>query len=298
MKRMNAALRCAAACLMLLTIDALSSRAVQAGELVRFRLVRDYLIVVPVRIGGAGPFDFLLDTGTNTTLVDIELAQTLGLRPVDRIYLASVADQRAVPRAFAKSLSLGRQSTGPLEVLCTEVPVLRSLDARIRGVLGQNFLSRFNFVIDYGGRRLEFEESDELEKTLRGRRVTLDENEGLAAIAVRASTPGEADARLILDSAIQSPAFFQGAARKLQLDGAAASMLIQAGTNVRTRDMQTARLSALRVGDELFRNLTVLLVQEDAKTRMPTEDGLWPTRLFRSLYLNNRNNYVIFNPKH
>lgn len=41
----------------------------------KFRLVRDTFIILPVLLNGSGPFDFMLDTGTTTTTVDISLAE-------------------------------------------------------------------------------------------------------------------------------------------------------------------------------------------------------------------------------
>ena len=46
---------------------------------VRFRVVANTMIVVPVTINGAGPFDFLLDTGSSDTVVDRRLAEELHL---------------------------------------------------------------------------------------------------------------------------------------------------------------------------------------------------------------------------
>src|SRR5580692_9603373 len=46
---------------------------------VRFRMVKDYLIVVPVTINGSGPYDFVLDTGSNSTMLDQKLAEELAL---------------------------------------------------------------------------------------------------------------------------------------------------------------------------------------------------------------------------
>ena len=43
-----------------------------AATKTRFRLVQNFIIVVPVVINNNGPFEFLLDTGTTTTIVGRE----------------------------------------------------------------------------------------------------------------------------------------------------------------------------------------------------------------------------------
>ena len=49
----------------------------------RVRIISGYLMVTSVSINDRGPFDFLIDTGTNTTLIDPQLAAELGLQPKD-----------------------------------------------------------------------------------------------------------------------------------------------------------------------------------------------------------------------
>lgn len=58
--------------------------------------------------------------------------------------------------------------------------------------------------------------------------------------------------------------------------------------------MQTGRLRKLRVGDEAFSNLPVKLAQRGEGR---PENGLLPTNIFRYIYFNNRENFVILNPR-
>src|ERR1700740_1514149 len=44
------------------------------------RLVQHALIVIPVKINQAGPFDFMVDTGSQVTVIDPSLAAELSLR--------------------------------------------------------------------------------------------------------------------------------------------------------------------------------------------------------------------------
>ena len=56
------------------------------------RLVRPALIVIPVRINQAGPFDFRVDTGSQVTVIDPSLASELNLKAPGRVGLISVAN--------------------------------------------------------------------------------------------------------------------------------------------------------------------------------------------------------------
>src|SRR5207302_2570572 len=50
----------------------------RSGNALAVRTLRGYLMIVEVCINERGPFDFLVDTGSNTTLLDPELAAELG----------------------------------------------------------------------------------------------------------------------------------------------------------------------------------------------------------------------------
>src|SRR3989442_7972455 len=92
-------------------------RAALADTSVPLRLVGDRLVVVPVMVNGRGPFDFLLDTGTNTTVVDPELADELGLHAEDRVSMITPAGERVVPRGRLASVTVGPKTVEGLEAL-------------------------------------------------------------------------------------------------------------------------------------------------------------------------------------
>ena len=118
----------------------------------RVRTISGYLMVVSVSINDRGPFDFLIDTGTNTTLIDPQLATELGLQPKDRLKLASLASSTEVPRYYFQTFRVGPASVSNQEALAVPLPQLTALDHNIRGVLGMNFLLQFSFRLDYGHR--------------------------------------------------------------------------------------------------------------------------------------------------
>ena len=55
------------------------------------RFVQRALVVIPVKINGAGPFDFMVDTGSQITVIDPSLAAELSLKAQGRVGLVSVA---------------------------------------------------------------------------------------------------------------------------------------------------------------------------------------------------------------
>ena len=62
-----------------------------AHSKISVRRAAEYLVIAPVSINGRGPFDFVVDTGTNTTLIDPKLAAQTGMQPVDRLWINTPA---------------------------------------------------------------------------------------------------------------------------------------------------------------------------------------------------------------
>jgi hypothetical protein len=56
------------------------------------RFVQHALIVIPVRTNQSGPFDFMVDTGSQVTVIDPSLAAELALKTQGRVGLVSVAN--------------------------------------------------------------------------------------------------------------------------------------------------------------------------------------------------------------
>jgi len=258
------------------------------GAPIPFKLIRNFLIVVPVFIDGAGPYEFALDTGTNTTLLDPGFARRLGLRPSDRMLLLTVTGAEAVPRSRLARLALGPRSAAEVEVLWVELGEIRALSPGVCGVLGQNFLSGFNYLIDYRRRQIQFDEGGELAENLGGARLPIESDEGRMLIA----PPAHAPLRLALDSGASGMVLFEEGARLLApaLDGGAYAEVRAGAAGTR---VQAGRLPALRLGAETLRDLAVAVAPGGARA----EGGLLPLSLFRAVYFNHREGYLIFNPR-
>jgi predicted aspartyl protease len=244
------------------------------------------LPVVPVYLEGQGPFDFLLDTGTNSTIVTPEVAARLGLRPADRVRLITVAGERDLPLALLRKVSVGASAAENVEALVSGLEQVRRLDPRVCGVLGQNYLGRFNYTLDYDARAVEFEGAGDVAPPA-GERVSFVVEEGKLVVAAFSESYVRA-LRLVLDAAATSLVIFDDAAPP----GRAGRLLTEAGSLA----AGIARLRSLRVGGTRLRDVPVALVSDAAGRGERAEDGLLPTSLFRAVYFNHAGGYVIFNP--
>lgn len=248
--------------------------------------MKDYLIIVPVRINDSETLEFLLDTGTNTSVIIPEVAARLKLRPVDRTEIVTVAGSIIAPRSFLPRLTLGGKSAENTEVLWSELPELRRFDNRISGVLGQNFLARFNFTLNYREQRINFADENQFEQAAR---VSFETDEGRILLNLKVK---QTNLKFVFDSGAPDLILFAAGCRKLEKQIQRSEQLMRVSTNAGKSLTRTGWLDKLQLGEKSFRRLPIVLLGEVERT----EDGLLPPRLFRSVYFNNREGYVILNP--
>jgi predicted aspartyl protease len=106
-----------------------------------------------VSINGAGPFKLLVDTGASSTSLSREAARLAGLQAAYAVQLTTLTGETIVPAALAKAVSTGGAALQGVEVLIADPLAIRTVEPKADGVLGQSFLSRIPWMIDYRNRR-------------------------------------------------------------------------------------------------------------------------------------------------
>src|SRR5580704_12432256 len=137
------------------------------------RFVQRALIVIPVRINQKGPVDFMVDTGSQITVVDPSLAVELGLKSQGKVGLVSVASYAQASLTVLDTLEAASQVVEKPFVVVQDLGQIQAADPRIRGVLGENFLAHFDVLIDYSRGLLCLDEAKVMENYLRGERIPL-----------------------------------------------------------------------------------------------------------------------------
>lgn len=100
-------------------------------------------MLAPVTINGQGPFQFLMDTGANTSAVSRELASRLMLAGVEPARIHSVVGVRERPGVLIERLQVGARSRRA--VRAAAMPLSGGLD----GVLGVDWLDGQRLVLDF-----------------------------------------------------------------------------------------------------------------------------------------------------
>ena len=119
---------------------------------------RDQRMTIPVAVEGSGPYDFLIDTGSQRTVLSRDLAGRLALDegPVVKIVgVAGTAEQ--VPTAYVDQLELGSR-----ELFGTHAPLFEARNIGADGIIGTDSLQDQRVLIDFGRNRMEVGNKKEL----------------------------------------------------------------------------------------------------------------------------------------
>ena len=276
-----------------------STPASTADSILPARTLRGYLMIVAVMIDDRGPFDFVVDTGTNATLLDPRLARELGLHARDSLQLESLSSSASVPRYFLQKLRVGPAIISNSEALAVPLTQLNALDPRIRGILGMNVLLHFSFRLDFDRSVMELYPFPETARVPVGLRVPVQINESRLLIAVASSSAPGGSWKLALDSGISQFLVFREriAPAKDKSDAShRANRLMQVSTNLAQHTADTRRLSDLSISEARLPDQEVVVLRNDLEQPSDPQDGLLPAVLFHSVFFDRTSATVIFSP--
>jgi len=102
------------------------------------------VVIVPVVLNRSLKTYMIMDTGASLTMITPKIAKKLRLRLLSRISVMTANGRITVPLARLGSLKVGNAEVHSLMATVQNF----SLDPRIEGLLGLNFLNRFHTSID------------------------------------------------------------------------------------------------------------------------------------------------------
>lgn len=168
----------------------------------------DGRITLMVRVNGAGPFRFRLDTGASGTVIAARVSAALGLAAAGRSRTVTHAGEawRSTVRLDEVALANGLAVPDVAALVVAD----RDLDrtGAIEGLLGQDVLSHWPYTIDYTAGRLSL--SDIREASSRAVRLPLSRVSGGLVATVSPSRGGSA-LRLVPDSGADRTVLFRSA---------------------------------------------------------------------------------------
>jgi len=249
-------------------------------------------VVIPVFIDGRGPYRFILDTGSSHTAIDRTLATELGTVPVAKAPIATSVGSMLTPVVSLAAVTVGSARVGSLLATALPPDAAGWLGDGVSGVLGQDFLSQFDYTVDYRARRLSWNDADQKET---GVRLALESSHGRCLVRLPQDDRCQCPVRLVPDSGASDVVLFTGTeADQLPIDSPGASMRVSTLAGAGTGRRVTVR--KLLVGSATLRDVPAARVVLPEGT---TEegDGLLPLSLFARVSFHHREGYMVVQPK-
>lgn len=113
-------------------------------DILALREQQDRRLTLPVLIDGKGPFQFMIDTGSQATAVSHEINAALALPPAGRANLLGMASIRPVDLVTIARLDVGKHYVEDLAA-----PLLARENIGADGIIGLDSLQDFRVLIDF-----------------------------------------------------------------------------------------------------------------------------------------------------
>jgi len=131
----------------------LSASAATAQQKLTVQVVNN-VVLVPVRVNDRD-LSFLLDTGSERSVVDSSIAQEMHLSPSGNVDLLKDYRVQEGTVVTVNGMSLGTQAFKQQTLAVIELaPVSRALGVSVEGVLGSDMLQRITFSLNYSKQEL------------------------------------------------------------------------------------------------------------------------------------------------
>lgn len=236
-------------------------------------------ITTEVYFGDQGPYRFLVDTGSESSMIEPKLAAELKLRPEFRTEIVTLHGGHFVPGTRAGNLKLGRHSLPAVEILFQEMAEAQRLNPSIRGILGANALSCFDFLLSPHDGQMEI-----VPQRPAGEALPFDTVNGRMVVKARM---GNETLALVLDSGASHIVLFRTPAAMAKTRPITTTVNTLEGARSTAPTTWTAELvftDRLRVA-----TLPAAIVE---RTGMAT-DGLLPASVFRKVFVDQARREVV-----
>lgn len=214
-------------------------------------------MTVSVSLGSRGPFQFLVDTGSERTIISRQLANRLGLERGRGVRIHSIVGVGLVDTALIPRLQMSRK-----EVRAIDAPMLEAGNIGADGILGIDSLRAQRILFDFKANRMSVTPSSERAESLgdgtivvrarsrRGRLILTDARVGNQAVAV------------VLDTGSQVTIGNMALRRRLirsGMLGEAETVTLQSVTGA-TLQGEYMHLEQLEIGGAILMNLAIVFV--------------------------------------
>lgn len=231
---------------------------------------------------------FALDTGATGTTIHPALVRRLGLEARGEVVITTVGGAMRVPTVRLHAVRIaGLPLARDLQVAVHDLRLVQQTVPEAEGILGQDVLARFDYLIDHARRRLVI---GRFAPPASGVRLALAWSAGRPVLRM---LEGAERSGLVLDSGSDVLVMEESAARMAVGDVPAAGRtraVLQTHAGARTVDVE--HHVGLRLANVDLPPLALVRLPSDA-WRMSPEVGLLPASLFSRVYVSARSGEAV-----
>jgi hypothetical protein len=258
---------------------------------------------VSVQINYSGPYDFVVDTGAQISTVETSLATELHLKVEGTTGSAGVGTFSRSEFVHLGVLQVGGRSVTNSLAVIGDISDLRAADPRIRGVLGDDFLEHFDFLIDNRRKLLCLDDGDSLASAIKGSHVSLAVPRGgvgdlpfTRPLVIAVLSPGSKSPPLLLrlDSGSNAPVLYNAAAA-LPFDERPerADPDLTRVTFGAKQGFQILPAIDLLISPHVIAKVSFAVpLNSLVKGPTPREDGVLPTMAFQRVFISAKGQYA------
>ncbi len=131
-----------------------------AAEVLALEQERNRRLTLPVIVDGAGPYAFMIDTGSQATAITHEIRAALALPSAGTATLVGMASRREVDL-----VDIGRIEFGANSFTNFAAPVLERNNVGADGIIGLDALQDFRVLIDFRNQTIAVEDASERDRS-------------------------------------------------------------------------------------------------------------------------------------
>jgi hypothetical protein len=202
-------------------------------------------------------------------------------------------------------MEIGGHRVNDLLAVIDNLAQLHMTDGKIRGIVGENFLTHFGLLIDNAHQTLCLDDTGAMAAAMKGTRVPLAQPYGtdrdlpfMRPLVIEARLDGIRDSVLFrLDSGSNAPVIYGGGKPSLRL-ARANDQILKRFVNGIEEDFAILPPTHVSVGRETIRHVIfVQTMNSIGAVYQAREDGVLPTIMFRRLFVSYINQFAIIDPR-
>lgn len=231
-----------------------SGTAPEIADTLALERIASERLTVPVNIGGRGPYSFIVDTGSERTVISRELADNLDLGSGPVAIVHSMSEVSRIPTVVIPALEVGRRTVAQIHA-----PAIGRRTLGADGLLGVDSLRSQRVELDFTRRQMTVTPSREPEEHWPADTIVITARSRFGhLLLVDASFEGER-VYVIVDTGAQVTVGNSSLRRRLERKGRLGAVqridLISVTGGVISADYTTAR--RVRIGSAEITNLPV-----------------------------------------